>query len=474
MDVHTNNWRYFHHGCDVMAHLVIPEDLIEGLYAEDRPKIFSCTLKVIDYQTNLVSEPVIVWARSIDHRHTVGTLTSGIALSIPLLLTNDTWHPFNIILLRFAETANHNACYVRFFYQTIFSGLIKAGAPPVEEVNHPPVELPPREDPLVNILQGRSGRQFPATEESTNDHTASQKLVIGEAASAYLNHRALERSPSLRGALAGEIFSSSGASNLSGSVPPANRQARRTALVNLVGTKDFTKDMLRLLPLTHCLSGKRFWLCMYNPEGYKNLVSCLNHLSEDELKKINPLSIIQQDTSFLTLKMNQFVDSLLEECRAANFRMQQVLGVAIRSDASNALEYVQEQFYEACFTLRCATNENSGWVKAAVATQSRKQGVWLDVISLWDQGVGSWGVSLKLPNPLPGLHTLACIQQLSCQLEGKHKYLLESVCAKDDQIAVLHSHTLNAWLLLPGGFAIKGKFTHSEKDLLHISSRYGV
>ncbi|AIA62068.1 orf32 [Alcelaphine gammaherpesvirus 2] len=474
MDVHTNNWRYFHHGFDVIAHLVIPEDLAEGLYVEHRPKIFPCILKVIDYQTDSASEPVRVWARSLDYLHGVGRLTRGIALSLPLQVSNNTWHPFNVILLRFPETAEHNACYVRFFYQTIFSGLLKADSPGAQEVAQPVRSLPIREDPIANILQGRSARQLHTTEEMENDLVGSKKLIVGDSSSAFLNHRALERSPSLRGALVGGMFSGSGDGNLPESLPTPNQQTHQSPTIHFVGTRNFTEKSLNLHPLTHCFSGKRFWLCVYGTESYKNLVSCLDTLPEDELKKIDPLSVIQKDTSFLTLKMNQFVDSLLEKSKSSDFKLHQVLGVAIKSDISNALEYVLEQFYEACFTLRCVTNENSGWIKAAVANVAQKSGVWLDVISLWDRGVGRWGISLKLTSPLPGLDTLAHVQQLSCHLEEKQHYLLESVCARDHQIGVLYSCTLDAWLLLPGGFAIKGKFTHSERDLLHLRGRYGI
>ncbi|AAX58067.1 ORF32 [Ovine gammaherpesvirus 2] len=475
MDVHSNNWRYLRHRCHVMAHLVLPEDLFADLNMEGHPPVFRCVARTIDYDTDQVTEPLPVWARYLDHLHSVENLTRGVALSIPLFLTNGMWHPFNVVLLQ-CSPYPEKLYYIRIFYQTIFSGLLEAGAyseSAVEELPQIPSSQPtkPVEDPLRSILRGPKRAQHNSRTINNNDSVGIQAPEY--AVNYSLNHCALENSPSLRGALEAATV---GLPVLGLKKPhrlPEGPLKHERPLSLRRAAVDFTAEDLVLQPLTHCFTKKKLWLCVYESSSENRPVSYLDSLSEEALRNINPLRVIQREAAFLAAKMGQFVDSLITECKKTGFTVNQQLPISIESGAANALDYIQEQFYEACFTIRGLTNETSGWIQAALAQAGGKPGLWADIVSLWERGAGTWGLRLNHKFSLPPTGALINIENLSCQLTGPHADFLEQACTRDGQVVVVYSSTAEAWLILPGGFAIKGHIHHSEEDLVKILGKYG-
>lgn len=138
----------------------------------------------------------------------------------------------------------------------------------------------------------------------------------------------------------------------------------------------------------------------------------------------------------------------------------------------NISSLIHDHFLEACFTLRQQTSETSAWIKAALSNKGGVPRFWIDIFNLWETGDEILGVGLFEDN-LPDSHKYFNSPEPPWSALLKNKIIL-AVATRAATACVLVHSSLQAWLLLPGGFAIKGYYTLSAQDLTYIKYRYGA
>lgn len=475
MDVHFNNWRYCKHRCDLMVHVVLPEELFDGLDFSEHPQneFFHVHVQTLRFNEGHPEPYIRTWARRLSYKCAIGSLTTGIACSLPIFFEEkNTWHPFNIIVVKLKrpltsasamqpQSEQQHCYYIKFFYQTVVIAYLKACQINTEclgERQHNVALDSSLDNPLLAIL-----KEAPVAQD-TSPAAALGSLLE----SCAPNHQALESSVNLRGSMAAVMS------------PKLLKQAHKVACkplakktINLHQTTQYSPGSLRLVSTSHCFTGKKIWVCAYEPLK-QQLLSYIDTIPQSQIDKIDPLLLLAAENEFFFNKVNSFVISLLEECKSTSFTLHQKLPISIKIEtAHNTLEYFQAYFDEACFTLRSTFNENSGWIKAAVAKAAKQVGFWADVITLWEKSQSKWGVKLLLKAPPPSPPSHINVKQLNCLLDTRQGSFFESCCSSNERALVVYSSSLDAWLILPGGFAIKGHFHYTPDELRYLVGRYG-
>ncbi|AAO12334.1 viral DNA cleavage/packaging protein [Porcine lymphotropic herpesvirus 3] len=454
MDVHTNNWRYRRPHCELIIPTVIPEAVFYPYEWGSLSEVFEVKFQTIFYQTQTASKWTKMWARRLSHTHSVGNLTQGIATSFPIFLENNIWHPFNILIMKLSRPCGAIK-FIRFFYLTIVNGYIKASSLP--ETDSSRQEINQEQDIFSEILKD--------TQQTTYRHDAKSILNLLLQSTKpmecrHLSHYALESTSDLRGQMRKVEHHNKDR------IP---KTAYPQALPMIRFGNVFTNESLVSIPTLHCFTRNRIWICSYDKCDL-GLVSYLDMISEQQLKAIDPLLLVKAEADCFYRWVWSFVQSLEKECEDKRYGFAQNIPIFIEN-TSHTLGAVADHFYEACVTITGLYNENSGLIKAALSRMNHQEDYWLDVIGVWEQRHSHWGIRLKLKcEKIEGKDI--SLDSLICCTEGDEEFV-ESLSSSHSCVGILYSSSLVSWLILPGGFAIKGYFDLSVRDMKYLVERYG-
>ncbi|AAM22130.1 viral DNA cleavage/packaging protein [Suid gammaherpesvirus 3] len=452
MDVHINNWRYKRAYCDLIIHTVIPEAIFSPYEWTSNSNVFQVKFQTVFYQTQAASRWVKMWARRLNDEHRIGTLSKGVSTSFPIFLEDNIWHPFNILILKI-NNPDGDSTFIKFFYLTIVSGYLHASRSPdlsmeVQTQSH-------KEDVFHDILTATRETSFRYDPKSMLNNL----LEINETCRP-MYHQALENSVDLRGRMI--------------KVKERNKDHCKNAnivtnLPTLIFSNVFTEESLVSITVLHCFTRNRIWICAYE-KCKQTLVSYLDMLSENDLNTIDPLLIVKAEADYFYRLVRSFIASVERECEHVGYNLTQNIPLFIEK-SSHVLNDISAHFYEACVTITSLYNENSGLIKAALARFSHQEGYWLDVIGLWECRRSHWGIRLNLKPEKTAAKDIN-IESIICRIMG-HEDLVESLTTCAGFVGLLYTSSLVSWLIIPGGFAIKGYFDLSDRDMQYLVDRYG-
>ncbi|ATA58261.1 viral DNA cleavage/packaging protein [Eptesicus fuscus gammaherpesvirus] len=303
--------------------------------------------------------------------------------------------------------------------------------------------------------------------------------AVPRAPSVARHHQALENP--------GDVRCADGAEVGSPERPPADvsAPARIVCPVN-VRTED--RRPCAIVPVTHVFSGQTYYVCFYAAflqENSFNLVSALDHMTSAQLGTIDPLAALLSYARFLAERQNAFVDTLERACLSGGHRVYQHLPAVIVDAGPSAPDFLGENFVEACLCLRRQFSPTAAWVRTAADMRRRRRTMtgharhwYADVIRLWESGSAKTGVAIPAPpgdscdneNGAAPVDTLdpRFWLWLSERPELRAVWLNPFVAA----VLVLPS-ALEALLILPGGFAIKGRYRLTAQDIDLVAAHYG-
>lgn len=470
MDVHINNNRFCSQKCDIIVHVFLPSIFLEdNQLPRNRNLIFSAQTRFFDNRKP-PSAYIQVWGKfhndEISFRN-LHTLKSGIGVSLPLFLEDDgTYQPYNILVLRAIYIGKPKVHYIYFYYLTLLEGLKRATQVLMEtETTGTKPDTETEENTLVNVNPLNEILQ--AVKEDINDNISPlgvlSNLLQYRPNNVFKHHQALEDPGGIRG---------------QSEMPENNQKVIQNEIqegnvkVTLNSLTSQKKDCVTY-PVYHSFSQHKFYICVYSGLLNKPLeyTSAIDNMPRQELYWINPLSVVLSETTFLEKIQHAFVDSLEQACNHQNYIIHQKLPIIIEN-TNNTASFIHDHFLESCFTLRQHTSETSAWIKAALSLNGGGTNFWLDIFNLWESGDDTLGVELFEDNPQQP-YKYAASPEPSWSALFRNKTIL-TVIRRAATACVLVHRSLQAWLLLPGGFAIKGYYTLTEDDLNHIHTRYGA
>nr|BEG23023.1 homolog of EHV2 ORF32 DNA packaging tegument protein UL17 [Macronycteris gammaherpesvirus 1] len=451
MDVHLSNWRLCSKKCQHLVHIILPEHFLHEnrvpensdlkFFAQTR---FTNTLKPTPY--------VKVIGRFFKDYTYLEEKISGLAISLPLFLTKDGFYnPFDIVTLKIEDT-DKNKIFVKFFYMTLFGGCngIKNNSDSIEA---------PQEDtssPLQKIFDDVAKYDEPNKSSiNTSPLSILTDLLDNKNNFVSKHHRALEDPGLVRGV------------NSHPQTKAKQKPKRVSIHLNFI---DFQKANVTFIAVTHIISQCKFIICTYNNLALrhkKNFDSIFNHLPLSKLQHVKPMDSLLLEMHFLEEVQLGCIHSLEKACWDNGLIVYQKLPVSIEGD-DTSLQIIKLHFAEALLVLRQNVSENSAWIKASVSSYMGNFGVWADLLNLWEMGPSTLGLDISyLFSPEAAYKESVFWAQL---LQSKD--ILEVACKPSKACLVVDS-SLVAWLIIPGGFAIKGEYSVASEALEIIALRYG-
>lgn len=472
MDVHANNWRYIGKKCDFLVHVIFPSRfLIQHLIHHDDMATFRVHTR---FNAGGVTKYQTVYGRffSGDVRG-LNDVSSGLFLSLPLVLKDGTYNPYDVAVVRLKD-GQGRIRYLKFFYLTLVEGLtaLSTEGNEIENLKHD-LAAPTAFDeaPLQNLFQAASDNSRTVLNQPSLKTSVEMlcELLTPKRDAVSKHHQALEEPGDIRG-LDGKITRSVNMRNVA--AKPSNKPLLKFK-VNFIPNKELQPKTVRV---TNVFSRAFFFICYYGRNIYENnvqLKSVLDVVSAETLIHLDPISVPKSELEFLDVKQNSFVDTLEYECVKNNNRLSQMLPVFLEKDRST-LHLLTNHFTEACLSLRRIVSENSAWVRAAASISAKKKNdtVWIDFIALWETGEHNLGVEISPVLKSTSSHSQG-INLKALWNELLHTNTLLSVVKGTATACVIVDTSLTAWLLLPGGFAIKGYYLLSGEDAEFVIQRYG-
>lgn len=384
---------------------------------------------------------------------------SGLATSLPVFLRDDMYYdPSSLVTLKILDPNNNKKIFIDFFYITLMGQYSHACHVTSKSLDVAGKSKELETSPLEKIFEDLSKTQPKLDKMRTSPLSHLSRMLHSKPVSVPKHHRALEDPGSVRGTVDCPTKTET---------PAIKKLKKIKCRLNLI---DVRKANITFHTSTHIITCSRFIVCEYN-----NLVlkpqqlyeSVFNLMNEDELKHVNPLGAFITGFRFLEEVQLKCVNSLEDACCNNRMMMYQKLPLCIEKDQIS-LEIIKDHFVEACLVLRQLVSENSAWIKACVSLNERRGGIWVDFLNLWENGPCNLGVDLShLFAPGCQYKEAAFWSQLL-----RDPGIAETV-EKTGRACLVVDTALVAWLILPGGFAIKGRYSISVEDLQIISSRYG-
>lgn len=453
MDAHAENWRFYRDQVDALVHLVLPSTFLRLNHVSiDNTVIYSAQTRFADGIH--VSKPIRVHGNLGSDR---GDVSSGLAISLPLVLTKGTFDPRNVVSLKIYSSSSKNTQFLYFFYQTFLQAL---GTQEVGDLNPAPssaVEVAPM-NPLDKIMDqalNTSSKVAPASA-----FNFLRDLLKSNTDTPPRHHQALE----LPGVVRGKSQEPQDESVLlEAPMPPPLKIHLNMPLERLHPDQ---KHFVR-----HLISGHKFIICEYlalpNKVSYGS-VAAVDTAQAGQTSSSGSLQVLTTEFTLLSNVQNAFVDTLEEACAHLGFKVTQQVPILIPK-SGNYVTLLKDHFYEACFVLRTAVSESSAWVKACLSTHNRQEKIWADFFQLWELGPPQLGVELSM-NIKERIDPNINEQRFWASLLDHPN--VRTVLEGAAYACVIVHYTLTAWLLLPGGFAIKGYYTVSEDNFYFLAARW--
>nr|AEL29776.1 hypothetical protein [Bovine gammaherpesvirus 4] len=456
MDVHINNWRFLSHRCDLLVHVVLPTQLLEkfniGMF--DNVVFY---VKTRFHDGKMPTPYLKVWGLFFNHSYDFPNIDSGLALSLPIFVERDMYNPLNMVWLKVYYPVSKQTKFLSFFYMQLVQGQ-REGALRVQKKDNstknilPPISSCPFTQIYNSILESHTGI---ITAKNTVD--VLHDMLETRPERQIKHHLALETPGKVRGTVKVEPREAAPSNPCTGE------------LVKLqVSFRETSKQITHIARVKHIISGLQYYVCFYDSlisGDFFTFQSVLDILPQKDLAAIDPLSIILSDRQFLQTKQDGFINSLELKCIKQGFTVHQKLPILIEKD-DECVELIQDHFTEACFVIRQIINPESAWIQCAISTFHGKGGCWMDTVKLWECGSHDLGQDISHLIK-PGIGE-----------QGMWEILLrdpkfKTVVCKSSHVCLVIKSLIEAWLILPGGFAIKGSYFIPEQDLELIAQRYG-
>ncbi|AJG42956.1 viral DNA cleavage/packaging protein [Harp seal herpesvirus] len=472
MDVHITNWRFCTNKCNLLIHVLLPLKFLES------NKIHTGENLLFHVQTRythtlLPSKYLKVWGEVVDFVIPgADRCTSGLAISLPIHLDNNIFfNPWDVITLKIVNTKAKTKHFVNFFYITLLQAHFLAIENLKTTVPDHNISEPVQSTPLTTLFKAATAH---VSEQKDSSPASEQKdssplgvlasLLKPKFTAVHRHHQALEDPGDVRGS--GNDVQISG---LPHNKDSANKYpSKRHVSIRL--TVPQAKNLnIACTSTKHIVSQSEFFVCVYktiSPEDTSRYKSILDTAALDQIQNLSPVDALLNNDKFLESKQFECVHSLEQACWDANLEIFQKLPVLVERDTFT-MEVIKDHFIEACFTLRQCISEQCAWVQAALTKHTKKHGVWVDFIQLWNLGPHNLGVMLPQLNAQQDLNTN---RELWVQLLTDPRIV--SSITKSSRVCVVVLSSLDCYLLLPGGFAIKGSYSLTEEELLVIQERY--
>ncbi|AIU39557.1 DNA packaging tegument protein UL17 [Equid gammaherpesvirus 5] len=478
MDVHLSNWRLCGRLCDRLAHVVLPEAFLDrnGLWEEPGADFFVQTR----FTDSLAPSRYVrvvggFFGRGGDPRFALDDASpANLALSFPLFEgENGRFNPHNLATLKMQSADGGRRVFVDFFYMSLLGA--QAPAPGLEDAKESGGGGRRAKDesggPLEEIAAEAAACRASGRKSSPMSVLSGLLSVTKYVPPAARHHRALEDPGSVRGV-------SIQPENKRGEGGDAGRARQKKRKVRCgLNLASLGKDNITFESSHHLLSNTRFTLCHYpnltskrgaaGGGGRGAWESVLDGLSDRRLAEVNPLAALLLGSDFLERAQLGFVNGLVRACEAGGLRVFQKLPVCVEKER-DVRGILGDHFVEACHLLARQVNESSAWIRACVAGERGQAGLWADFLNLWESGTRALGVDLSyLFSPgYPDDESVFWSALLGCDP------VLDAI-KKGARAVLVVDARLTAWLLLPGGFAIKGRYELTLEDTRITVARYG-
>lgn len=457
MDVHSYNSRVLKNSCTILAHVAIPSTLLQplvegdiselgpGLYVECRTVRTDGTCsRVLNVGNKISSDPSFTKNKS-------GYV---VLTSVPLLFVDDKgYNGLDVAILRFKSLQTRRECDVKIFYITLINVLKRTEE---ERVEGGPPDVPVvGPDPLEEMI--KSPARDRAKEKKDDSPRAFLKGLLNEvcgAAAVGKHHPALENPGAIRAA------ATASSASAEGKIQPRARVNRKFSLA-----LHRNERLREVIECKHLLTQISFFMYLYEENVWSSrYMDIFQFLPSSEFMDISPVVVIESRERFLFRKQKEFVNSLLAGVYERRGEVTQRLPISLQGDVN----YMSLLMVVACQRLIFQEHETYAWTRALLQS-NRGQGLWLEVIDLWSTAAETSGREVRFlggAQSVPGADPdwIALI---------KDEVFRETVRRPDLCSVLVSQGSLDAWLILPGGFVIKGKYTVTEGETLFLRRHYG-
>ncbi|AAC95558.1 orf 32 [Ateline gammaherpesvirus 3] len=441
MDVHFDNWRFWSRTDNAIIHLLLPQTFFELHNIPFQPSLIFWT-QTRFHNFDLPPTPYVkTWGKQYTSFPGLSTKACpGIAVSLVVNTIKSMYNPFDMTVLKILH--NENTFYIKFFHMELFAD---------PEVPHYSEDIPKEPsfkdiDPIDAILS--------TTTHTTNTYQnplgVLTSLLQRRPQSFPTHHFALEDPGQIRG-------------YKQTSIPSANKARPSVSYVKHQWWNITTEPVIKCIQ--HVLTKKSYFICYYSTMSNMRYTSVLETIPIQELTHVNPTAILDSEKAFLFKHQHRFVNLLEHVCKSKNYTVKQHIPVLIHGD-EDTTSSIKDHFIESCFVLESTVSEASAWVRATFAKYLNKpKRFWIDYLRLWEEGTHLLGKFL------PELEENVCEERMWNILSLNKDFI--NCLEGQGCTCVLVDSDLNAWLILPGGFVIKGQYNLTQEDILFVGARYG-
>lgn len=456
MDVHSYNSRALKNNCTVLVHVGIPSTLLQPLVEKDISELGAgLYVECRTVRTDGTCSRVLNVGNKISSDPSFTKNKSGyvVLTSVPLLFVDDKgYNGLDVAILRFKSLQTRRECDVKIFYITLINVLKRTEEDGAE--GDPPDVLAAGPDPLEEMIKKNSG-QVPRAKEKDDSPRAFLKGLLNEvcgAAAVGKHHPALENPGAIRAAAT--------ASSAEGKSQPRARVNRKFSLALHRNGR-----LREVIECKHLLTQIPFFMYLYEENVWSSrYIDIFQFLPSSEFMDISPVVVIESRERFLFRKQKEFVNSLLAGVYERRGEVTQRLPISLQGD----INYMSLLMVVACQRLIFQEHETYAWTRALLQ-RNRGQGLWLEVIDLWSTAAETSGREVRF---LSGVQLVSGADPDWIALI-KDEVFRETVRRADLCSVLVSPGSLDAWLILPGGFVIKGKYTVTEEETLFLRRHYG-
>lgn len=443
MDIHIRNHRLFQLRRSSLSHVIIPKKLLK-IYGidilDDHCQLWTHTRF---YQNSMKPSTFekILWKKTED---------GDLVTSIPVFLNNKIFHPFNMAMIKIVPS-NNKPVFIPFLYITLLFAYnenlkdIITSDTDAQKVHN---------NILIDIYQDMTQGKI-----NSNSITATpismlhQILKSKHDESTEKHHLALEAVGNIRG---------------------FKTKPQETTINNSKTQPIHIK--ININPLgnhnkivaQHIITSESYFICIYDIDFHKfsNVKSILDSMPCTELHKINPLKLIQDEIFFLQNAQESLIASLEENLKLNPIHQRLPITIPTSPETHTVLI---DHVIEALFTLRQWVSEQAAWIQA-VSTNFTGTGnqlqYWADIYPLWELGNPEFGLNLHMVSGISWSNNTFWTKLLQMSR-------FENLLKRGRTVWLIVCTDFTAYVVLPGGFVIKGSYKVHEEDLEAIRCRYG-
>nr|CAC84327.1 hypothetical protein [Saimiriine gammaherpesvirus 2] len=441
MDVHFDNWRFLSRPDKVIVHLLLPQTFFESHHIPFDPNLTFWSQTRFHHLDFPPTRYVKIWGKLYFSLPGLPSKACpGIAVSLVINTEENMYNPFDMTVLKIL--LNENIYYIKFFHMELFFAHIAPNSLKDTSIEEPFKNV----DHIDAILNTTS----PVTNLYKNPLGVLANLLQSRPQSSPRHHFALEDPGKVRGYEQPSLLQTDKA------MPKVSYVKHQWSILNSEPTVTRVK---------HIFTKKSYFICSYPTMNNPQCTSVLETISVQELAHVSPTAVLDTEKAFLFKHQHRFINTLEHVCKSKNYAIEQHVPVLIQKDEETASS-IKDHFTETCFVLESTVSEASAWVRATFAKYLNKpKAFWIDYIRLWEEGAHTLGKSV------PELKEDVCEEKMWHLLSLNKEFIH---CIRNQGCTgVLVDSNLNAWLILPGGFVIKGHYNITPEDILFVGARYG-